>query len=92
MHELISLNAVNLIKEMKDRYPSRIVILDMPPILACDDVLAFSPYFDAALLVIEEGVTQKDDLKRSLELLENTELMGTVLNKAPAAFMPNQYY
>lgn len=79
---LSSPKMVNLVEEMKERYPSRIVLFDTPPVLACDDVLAFSPYFDAALLVIEEGVTRKEDLKRSLEQLEKTDLMGTVLNKA----------
>ena len=79
---LSSPKMTGLVAEMKDRYPSRIVILDMPPVLACDDVLAFSPYFDAALVVVEEGGTRKEDLKRTLELLGKTELMGTVLNKA----------
>jgi capsular exopolysaccharide synthesis family protein len=79
---LSSPKMVNLVQEMKARYPSRIVLFDMPPVLACDDVLAFSPYFDAALLVIEEGVTTKEDLKQSLDMLGKTELMGMVLNKA----------
>jgi len=79
---LSSPKMVHLVEEMKSRYPSRLVIFDMPPVLACDDVLAFSPYFDAALLVVEEGKTRKEDLKRSIELLGKTELMGTVLNKA----------
>lgn len=79
---LSSPKMVNLVTDMKTRYPSRIVIFDMPPILACDDVLAFSPYLDAALLVVEEGQTRKEDLKRSVDLLAKTQLMGTVLNKA----------
>jgi len=79
---LSSPKMVHLVEEMKSRYPSRLVIFDMPPVLACDDVLAFSPYFDAALLVADEGGTRKEDLKRSIELLGKTHLMGTVLNKS----------
>ena len=67
---LSSPKMVHLVEEMKSRYPSRLVIFDMPPVLACDDVLAFSPYFDAALLVAEEGETREEDLKRSIELLK----------------------
>jgi Mrp family chromosome partitioning ATPase len=37
---------------------------------------------DAALLVVEEGVTEKQDLERAVELLGSTNIVGTVLNKA----------
>jgi Mrp family chromosome partitioning ATPase len=84
---LSSPKVVALAEELKTRYPSRLVLFDMPPMLACDDVLAFSPHFDAALLVIEENVTSKQDIARSMDLLEQTNLLGTVLNKATAADM-----
>jgi len=32
------------------------------PVLASDDVLAFAPYLDAMLLVVEEGKTQREQL------------------------------
>ena len=73
---------VQLVEELKTRYPDRLVLFDMPPMLACDDVLAFAPYVDAVMLVIEEGKTTKDELRRCYELLENTNILGTVLNKA----------
>lgn len=71
-----------LVEEMKQRYPSRIVIFDLPPVLSAADALAFSPYVDAALLVVEEGRTGRQDLERALELLGSTNVLGTVLNKA----------
>ena len=71
-----------LVKEMKSRYHSRIIIFDLPPALTFADALAFTPYVDAALLVIEEGQTQKQDVERAVELLSNTNIVGTVLNKA----------
>ena len=71
-----------LVKEMKSRYHSRIIIFDLPPVLSSADALAFSPYVDAALLVVEEGVTQKTELERAVELLSTTNIVGTVLNKA----------
>ncbi|MCB1797287.1 MAG: CpsD/CapB family tyrosine-protein kinase [Gammaproteobacteria bacterium] len=89
---LSSPKMVNLVEDLKNRYPSRLVIFDMPPMLACDDVLAFSPYFDAALLVVAEGDTQKGDLKKSLELLGKTELLGTVLNKSAESTSGYGYY
>ena len=71
-----------LVSDMKSRYPSRIIIFDLPPVLTSADALAFSPYVDAALLVIEEGVTQKHEIENAVELLSSTNIIGTVLNKA----------
>ena len=71
-----------LVADMKSRYHSRIIIFDLPPVLTSADALAFSPYVDAALLVVEEGVTEKQDLERAVELLSSTNIVGTVLNKA----------
>lgn len=71
-----------LVEELKNRYPSRIVIFDLPPVLSAADALAFSPYVDAALLVLEEGKTAQEDAKRAVELLDCTNVLGTVLNKA----------
>ena len=79
---LSSPKMVKLVEELKARYPSRFVLLDMPPVLACDDVLAFSPHFDAALLVAGEGESDQEDLKRACQVLEKTGLVGTVLNKS----------
>ena len=74
-----------LVEEMKTRYHSRIIIFDLPPVLTSADALAFSPYVDAALLVLEEGVTRKEDIERALDLLQSTNVIGTVLNKAEVA-------
>jgi protein-tyrosine kinase len=72
-----------LVSEIKERYQDRLVIFDLPPILAVDDALAFSPYVDAMLLIAENGGTQRDDMTKALEMLRGTPLIGTVLNKSP---------
>ena len=74
-----------LVDELKERYRSRIVLFDLPPLLSSADVLAFSPYVDAALLVIEEGKTSAAEIQHAAELLQNTRLSGTVLNKVHVA-------
>jgi protein-tyrosine kinase len=89
---LSSPRMVNLIQEMKARYPSRIVLVDMPPVLVCDDVLAFSPYLDAALLVAADGETAREDLRRAAELLDKMNILGITLNKAAASDATGHYY
>lgn len=71
-----------LVDEVKHRYPSRIIIFDLPPVLESSDALAFIPNADATLVVIEEGKTLDAELKQAFELLNNNEIIGTVLNKA----------
>jgi Mrp family chromosome partitioning ATPase len=71
-----------LVDELKSRYPSRIVLFDLPPLLATADAIAFAPYVDAALLVVEEGKTPMQDAQRAAELLKDTHLIGAVLNKS----------
>jgi exopolysaccharide/PEP-CTERM locus tyrosine autokinase len=73
---------LDVIAEIKSRYPERIVIFDMPPVLSTDDALAFSPNVDAVLLVVEEGSTSQDDLAAVYEILSDTNILGVVLNKA----------
>ncbi len=69
-----------LADELKNRYPDRLMIYDMPPILAQDDPLAFLPHVDAVLLIARDGVTRTEDIKRSLDILEPANVIGTVLN------------
>lgn len=75
-----------LVDELKHRYPARIVVFDLPH-LTTADTLAFAPYVDAALLVLEAGRTTQTQLVEALAHLNTTPLLGTVLNKAEP--MPN---
>jgi len=80
---LTSPKMVSLVEEFKHRYPSRIVIFDLPALLHTADVLAFSPYIDALLLVVEEGKTTTEEVQRAISLVKNSRpVLGTVLNKA----------
>jgi protein-tyrosine kinase len=71
-----------LVAELRDRYPDRIIVFDLPPVLGTDDALAFLPSVECGLVVIAEGATRRDDLLRCMELLRKTPILGTVLNKA----------
>src|SRR5215467_12657812 len=69
-----------LVQELKGRYSSRIVVFDLPPLLDAADVLAFAPHVEAALLVVEDNKTSREDVGRAADLL-GARLIGTVLNK-----------
>ncbi|MBU1247874.1 MAG: capsular biosynthesis protein [Proteobacteria bacterium] len=72
---------LNLVQEMKERYPDRYVIFNCPPLLSFPDALVFSTYVDGVILVVEEGETKMADLNRALHLLGDTNVVGLVLNK-----------
>ena len=80
--ELISSPAMRQTADALSADPDRIVIYDMPPLLSADDVLAFAPFFDAVLLVVAERKTSRTDTMKALELLENANVLGTVLNRS----------
>ncbi len=73
-----------LVDELKSRYAGRIVIFDLPPVLTAADAMAFAPYVDATLLVVEDGKTKRKEIEHALELLSATNVIGTVLNKSGA--------
>ena len=87
---------VALVEEFKHRYPARIIIFDLPPLLHTADVLAFCPYTDALLLVVEEGKTTADEVQRALSLVKNSRPVshvgplpqGCVASRAESAARP----
>ena len=71
-----------LVAELRGRYPDRIVLFDLPPVLTADDALAFTPLVESALVVVAEGSTRREELLRCMELLRKTPVLGTVLNRS----------
>ena len=67
---------------LRMRMPDRLIVFDVPPVLAGADTLALSAYMDATILLVEECKTRKEDIARSCELLANSNLVGIVLNKS----------
>lgn len=88
---LSSPRMLELMRMLENEAPRRVIILDMPPVLASDDVLAFSPQIDSLLLVVGEGATSRDSLRSAKEVLSEMNLLGVVLNRS-AERDDNAYY
>ena len=71
-----------LVREMKTRYPERLIIFDSPPLLSFADTLIFSSMVDGILLVVEAEKTLAADIEKTMGLLRDKPLIGTVFNKA----------
>ena len=73
---------LSLLSEASSRYPDRIVVIDIAPVLNVDDALTIAPHIDCVLMVAENGRTKHDELQKALEMLDGYPLIGTVLNKS----------
>lgn len=80
------------VEELKRQDPNGIVVYDAPPVLVTDDVLAFMPMVDCVLLIAAQGGTKREDLGKAITLLEETNLLGVVLNKSVDIERENVYY
>jgi protein-tyrosine kinase len=83
---------LRLVEDMKNRYKSRIIIFDLPPLLSVDDAWVFLPHVDAGLLVVENGKNTEHEVIKSLQILEVTNFIGAVLNKDNEENQSNYYY
>lgn len=79
---LAGISTRKLFNELKGRDPGRLLVVDLPPVLLSDDALTVAPLLDAVVLVVNERRTRRDDIIRVVELLGNTRIVGTVLNRS----------
>jgi len=79
---LAGLATRRLFNELKGRDPGRLLVVDLPPVLLSDDALMVAPLLDAVVLVVNERGTRREDIVRVVELLGNTRIIGTVLNRS----------
>ena len=74
----------SMVTDLRERYADRIVIFDLPPVMAGDDVMALLPSVDAVLLVVGNGDSTRKEIEESMRHLPPEQLLGVVLNKAEA--------
>jgi protein-tyrosine kinase len=74
-----------LLQAIKRDFRSRIVIFDLPPILAGDDVISILPQMDAVLLVAGVGITSVADIKECQKHIKGTPVVRVVVNKVTEA-------
>ena len=79
---LSSSNIQKLIIELKERYDSRIVIFDLPPLLNTDDAMVLLPQVDCVLLVVGNGQNSESEITETMRLLAKSNILGVVVNRA----------
>jgi protein-tyrosine kinase len=78
---MASSSMTTLIQTIKRDFRSRIIILDLPPILAGDDVLSILPQLQSVLLIAEAGNSSVAEIKECAKHLKDTPVVRVVVNK-----------
>lgn len=90
--ELLSSKKIaHMIRDLRERYQDRIVIFDLPPMMAGDDVMAVLPNIDCVLMVVGNGNSTRREIEESMRHVPADRLLGVVLNKAEAATRQGYY-
>jgi len=91
--ELISSRAMTaMLEDIKREYHSKTIILDLPPILSGDDVIAILPQMDCVLLVAAVGTTTVAQIKECNKHLQSAEVVRIALNKVLETSTDHYYY
>jgi Mrp family chromosome partitioning ATPase len=90
---LASPRGKQLFEAIRNRLPPEvIVVVDLPPLLSVDDALAVAPMLDALLFVVAEGHAEREALAEARELLQEFNVIGTLLNKSIETERRKGYY
>ena len=79
-----------MLQEIKQEFESHIIIVDLPPLLVSDDVLAVLPKLDCVVLVTAVGITTPAEINQSTKHLLSTEVVRLVVNKVQPS--KSKYY
>ena len=68
------------------------IIIDSPPALPLADTSIWMRLADGILLVTRQGVTEKHQLQKGLEILEPQKMLGALMNSTIASAYSGYYY
>jgi Mrp family chromosome partitioning ATPase len=79
-----------ILQDLKNHDAKRIVVIDLPPLLAGDNVMSLLPHIDCTLFVTAVGVSKTAEIKECNKHLQSTSVVRVVVNKA--ADVSSQYF
>ena len=90
--ELLGSNRMfSCLAEIISRYDDRFVILDSPPTQVASEISVLSKHADAVLLVIRQGRSKKEIVKKFIEGVGREKFLGTVFNAFEMNFIEARY-
>jgi len=86
-----SSNMRRLADELSLRYPDRIIIFDSPPLMLTSEARVLAGLMGQILVVVEESKTPQRIVTEALGMLDDSEIVGLVLNKSHRTFGGDYY-
>lgn len=80
-----------LIAAMRQLPENTLCLCDLPPVFANDDAVVISQKIDAYLMIVEDGITTRKEVRDSFRLLSPAPCIGTVLNRYDAGLIGGDY-
>jgi exopolysaccharide/PEP-CTERM locus tyrosine autokinase len=79
--ELLSSKAMeDFIREVKERYQDRYILIDAPPIHITAEARVLAQYVDAIVFVVMAERAPRKDVRKSIEVLGKEKVIGVVFN------------
>jgi Mrp family chromosome partitioning ATPase len=78
-----------LMAELSSRFDT--IVVDSPPVLGLPDTTQLVDLCDAALLVVSAGTTNRRDVEASVERIDASKILGTVMNRCSGLAQPHGY-
>ena len=75
----------NFLNSIRRDDPNRIIVADLPRLTDSDLARAVGKLLDGMLIVAEETTTTESHLRSALSMVDESQLLGTVLNRATKA-------
>ena len=89
---LASESMSQLVQELAQRYPDRVVLFDSPPLLATSEASVLAGLMGQVVMVVEANKTKREELNEALTHLNPNQYVGLVLNKSGRPFGADYYY
>lgn len=90
--ELLASDAMSdLLDEIANRYPDRIIIFDSPPLLPTTESRVLATHMGQVVVVVEALKTTQQKLSQALSTIESCPVVMTMLNKAKGVGL-GEYY
>jgi receptor protein-tyrosine kinase len=81
--ELLASNVMeNLVSQLYERYPDRVIIFDSPPLLAAPEPRVLAQHMGQIIYVVESDQTAQSTVQEALGTIESCPVVMAVLNKA----------
>jgi exopolysaccharide/PEP-CTERM locus tyrosine autokinase len=82
----------DIMREMKERYGDRYVIVDSPPVLSFADAQTLSTLVHGVIFVVKEGSVSIDKVTDAMTLMRDGSMLGVVFNNSTTETPGSRYY